>query len=56
MICCTEPELTEALYMYIVHTFNNITDNRLITAVTVANDRPILSSERAPHVSKPATV
>jgi hypothetical protein len=33
-----------------------LTDNSLITAVTLANNRPILSSEREPHISKPATV
>jgi hypothetical protein len=38
MICFTEPGLTEALYMLLIHTFNNSkiyfvrTDNRLITA------------------------
>jgi hypothetical protein len=37
--------------MQIVHT-----DNRLFIAVTLANDRLALSSERAPHINKPATV
>jgi hypothetical protein len=38
--------------MQIVHT-----DKRLITPdLSLANDRLILSSERTPHINKPATV
>jgi hypothetical protein len=37
--------------MQIIHT-----DDRIITVVILANDRPVLSSERAPHIKKPATV
>jgi hypothetical protein len=35
---------------------NCTTDNRLTTAVTLENDRSVLSSERAPHINKPVTV
>jgi hypothetical protein len=28
----------------------------LLLTVILANDRPVLSSERAPHINKPATV
>jgi hypothetical protein len=28
----------------------------LTRAATVVNDRPVLSSERAPHINKPATI
>jgi hypothetical protein len=31
-------------------------DQRRITADSLANDRPVLSSEIAPHINKPATV
>jgi hypothetical protein len=33
-----------------------LTTDLLVLTVTLANDRPILSSERAPHINKPATV
>jgi hypothetical protein len=33
-----------------------LTTDLLLLAVTLANDRPVLSSERAPHINKPATV
>jgi hypothetical protein len=33
-----------------------LTWDLLLLTVTLANDRPVLSSERVPHISKPATV
>jgi hypothetical protein len=44
------------MYIYIIKCEIKIvhTDNRLITAVTLANDWPVLSSERTPYINKPA--
>jgi hypothetical protein len=33
-----------------------LTTDLLLLTVTLVNDRPVLSSERAPHINKPATV
>jgi hypothetical protein len=33
-----------------------LTRDLLLLTVTLANDRPLLSSERAPHINKPATI
>jgi hypothetical protein len=57
MICCTEPGLTEALYILYIHIFNNMqnvnryTDNRLITADRDSGKRQTrpLVRESAPH-------
>jgi hypothetical protein len=32
-----------------------LTTDLLLLTVTLANDRPVLSSERAPHIKKPVT-
>jgi hypothetical protein len=52
MICCTEPGLTEALYNTHIYVHTDL----LLLTVTLANDRPVLSSERALHINKPVTV
>jgi hypothetical protein len=65
MICYTEPGLTEALYILYIHTSNNmqnvnilyvLTTDLLLQNVTLKNDRPVLSSERAPHIHRAVTV
>jgi hypothetical protein len=65
MNCCTEPGLREALYIIYTHTFNNmqninimyiLTTDLLLLTVTLPNDRPVFSSERAPHVDRIVTV
>jgi hypothetical protein len=33
-----------------------LTTDLLLLRVALANDRPVLSSERAPHINKPSTV
>jgi hypothetical protein len=33
-----------------------LTTDLILLTVTLANDRPVLSLERAPHINKPATV
>jgi hypothetical protein len=42
--------ITCKLYEYI------LTTDLLLLTLTLANDRPILSSGRTPHINKPATV
>jgi hypothetical protein len=62
IICCTEPGLTEALYILYMSVISSKTckmyitvhtDNWLITADRLlTKDRPTLSSERAPPKDK----
>jgi hypothetical protein len=68
MICCTEPGLTDALYILYIHILNNMynvqninilyimTTDLLLLTVTLTNDRPVLLSERAPYMDKIVTV
>jgi hypothetical protein len=58
----------DALHMLYIHTYTYIYINSmenvsctcwqqtLLLAVTLAKDRPVLSSKRAPHINKPETV
>jgi hypothetical protein len=63
IICCTEPGLTEALYILYIHLlpcikckivniFYIMISNLLLQTMT----RPILSLERAPHKDRTVTV
>jgi hypothetical protein len=65
MICCTEPRLTEALYILYIHTFKNmqninilyiLTTDLILQNVTLTSDRPVLSSEREPLVDRTVTL
>jgi hypothetical protein len=51
MISCTEPGLRKALYiLYMLKT------DLLLLTVTLESDKPVLSSEAAPHINKPAGI
>jgi hypothetical protein len=67
IICCTEPGLTEALYVLhihllpciackIVNIFYIMTNYLLLQTMTLTKDRSVLSSERAPNKDKTVTV
>jgi hypothetical protein len=56
MICCSEPGLTEVLYIHVKCKLHILTADLLLLTVTLANNRPVLTSERVPHINKPVTV
>jgi hypothetical protein len=45
IICCTEPGLTEAMFMLYIHTFNNVKGNKKVKI-------SLLQAVEAPRVAR----